>query len=428
MLEPHFDRLRSEVGDAVRQPDFSTVRRRAGQVRRRRIVTSAAVFLTTVLTATGLGYATQRGPDPAPATTVAPDDASHSMISATSTGKDLYSVRAPCQACDLELFASADGGATWQPRTTPSAPADPAAPRIVTLIALAPRTVVWRDHRVVTIDEADEALDSGTPTGGQSPAAPAPPDQLWITVDGGATWRRTATGTRPVTSAPAGVKPVDCELQQISTCSVAAIDPATGRFAPLKAQPTGITVDPLWASRINVPLDGRLWVPGLDPATDKPAVATSSDAGRTWHTHVFTSAVAARPDPDRTAGKYLPQVAAGSGGTAYVLTYRADNVVDVQYTSDGGLTWRAGATIHDAGPGAGFVTADGSHIVTADNGLVAGRGTGRYAPVTLPGYPNDRIQAPQVASRKTTERYLVTSESGLHLSADGRTWRRARLP
>ena len=96
MLEPHFERLRSEVGDAVHQREFITVRRRAGQVRRRRTVASGAVFLAAVLTATGLGYAVQSGPDDrgmAGATPVAsgvPNAGWPRMTAVTNAGKDLY--------------------------------------------------------------------------------------------------------------------------------------------------------------------------------------------------------------------------------------------------------------------------------------------------------------------------------------------------
>ncbi|AEV88279.1 hypothetical protein ACWT_7269 [Actinoplanes sp. SE50] len=62
MREPSFDKLRSDVGDAVRQPDFTTVQHRAGRMGRRRharrwAVTGAAVIAVTgaVLAMPGLG-------------------------------------------------------------------------------------------------------------------------------------------------------------------------------------------------------------------------------------------------------------------------------------------------------------------------------------------------------------------------------------
>ncbi|GIE92089.1 hypothetical protein [Actinoplanes regularis] len=434
MLESQFDRLRSEVGDAVRQPDFSTVRSRAGRVRRRRAITSAA-FLATVLCVTGLGYVVQTAPgdgvlaDSVPAPTESPGSVWFPSTLVTNAGANLYRVFQRCRECDAELDVSSNGGESWQHRPTPPAPSDATGPRTANLLALAPELVVWRDERTLTVAEV-QALVSGDPSADEITA-----HQPWITRDGGETWQQIAIDTQPVAAVPEGVRPVDCAMLDVSTCDIGVIDPVTGRFAPLAAQPTGITVQEGWTDVVNVPLDGHLWVPGLDPATNKPAVATSSDAGRTWHTHVFTGAVAAVLGHGGPVGLYnLPKVAAGSGKAAYVLTYRADGVLDAHYTPDGGSTWRDGDTIRNLELSAGFVTADGAHIVTTDTGLAAGRGTGRYTPITLPGYPVDTAGLPvdpariQVASGQTTVPYLVNSDNGPYLSEDGRTWRRVRLP
>jgi hypothetical protein len=437
MAEPRFERLRSEVGDAVRQPGFITVRRRARRIRRRRAVTSAAVFLATVLTATGLGYAAHRGPDDrggigsAPATTGIPDDGWPRMTSGTAAGTDLYGVLERCMTCESQLYVSSNGGASWQRRTLPHDPRITAG----ALFALAPHMVAWHEDGNAPVYGV---FNPASPAAGASPAT-AETDPLWLTRDGGRTWRRAVVDTQPVAAVPAGTKPVDCALLHVSTCAVGVIDPATGRFAPLAAQPTGITVRPGWASQVNVPLDGRLWVSGLEPVTNKPAVATSSDAGRTWHTHVFTDAVAAVVDHGAVGVAYLPQVDAGSGETAYALTFRADHVVDAYYTTDGGMTWRAGDTIRGVWwytyISLGFVADDGSHIVATGTGInatgtgfVAAGGAGRYMPVTLSGYPVEPSQKVQITSRQAAERYVVTSLTGLYLSKDGRTWRRARLP
>lgn len=432
MLEPQFERLRSEVGDAVRQPDFLAVRRRARQVRRRRTLTAGMASLATVLTAAGLGHLVPSGPadrhpaGPAPAISGEPSNAWPRLASATTAGKELYSVLAPCGDCDSELYASSDGGSSWQARTVPPVSGDIDLPRTVTLIPLATKVIAWSERGTVHFGEA---VESSVPAPGKTPRTEvAPPTRfhrLWITTDGGRTWRRAAVDTPPLASVPEESKPVDCQLLRITTCAVAAVDPVTGRFAPLVSQPDDITVLPGWTSRINVSPSESLWVPGLDPATNKPAVASSSDGGRTWHTHVFHDAVAPRADHRTEA---VPHVAAGSTDTAYVLTYGAENLMQAHYTVDGGLTWQAGDSTRVARYSGDFVARDGSHILLTGIGAVTARGTGRYAPVTLSGYPENPTGTTQVASQQSVERYLVTSATQPYLSQDGLSWRPVRHP
>ncbi|WP_430782250.1 hypothetical protein [Actinoplanes sp. G11-F43] len=396
MRELDFDGLRSGVGDAVRQPDFGTVRQRAGRVRRRRVVSSAAAFLVTVLTATGIGYAVQgaphdRGlPGTLPAASQEPP-AWPRTIAVTGTGTEMYGVLQPCRDCGTELHVSSDGGRSWQRRATPPAEAGAGIPRTAIVVALAPGLVAWRELRTVTIAEAE---------------AGAPGDPPWITRDGGRTWSRPVIDTRPADRIPDGGRPVDCAMMRLLTCTVGAIDPVTGRFEPLAAQPTGITAGAWWSHGVNAPPGGHLWVPGLDPGTGMPAVAASTDAGRTWRTTVFTAA------PQST-----PWVAAGPGGTAYALIAGADDRVEAHHTADGGRTWRAGDTLTGAPGLPGFVTADGAHVT----GLLAARGTGRYAPVRLPGLPGD--PAPVQAG----DPYLMNAATGPYLSGDGRTWHPVHL-
>ncbi|MCU7722561.1 glycoside hydrolase [Actinoplanes sp. KI2] len=420
MLESQFDRLRSEVGDAVRQPDFSTVRSRAGRVRRRRAITSGAVFLATVLTTTGLGYAVQsashdRGMTGPATATVKPDDVPR-MVSVTVSGTDLYGILVRCDDCDAELYVSPDGGATWQRRTTPPAPERADNPRTAWLTPLATGVIAWYERRNLSVDEVLGSASPASTDGSDSR------DRPWITSDGGKTWNRAHDDADFHPTVPTvfdGTRLAACALQT-SPCKVAILT-AQGDLAVLANQPTGIAFAPGQTSAVNAPPDGRLWVSGFDPVTNKPAVATSSDAGRTWRTHVFTAAVPAGPD-------HLAYVAAGRGDAAYVLTYHADDVVDAYYTADGGKTWRAGDTIRDAAPSAAFVTADGAHVVGMGTGFVAAHGTDRYTPVELPGYPGGPEQTPQINSQNATARYLVTSENGPYLSKDGRTWRQVDLP
>jgi hypothetical protein len=426
MREPLFEDLRDYAGSTVRPPDFADIRQRARRIRRRRAVASAAAVA--VLAATGLGYAAvsqaDRGsqvavPTPTPSNAAEKGWPRTTAVAATGTD-DLYVVVERCRDCGPELYASADAGATWQPRTEPPPPADAAVPRFSSIVSLGPGILAWQDGHVLTIGEAQ----------GMSPLPDnnGPSDRLWITVDGGRTWRRAGIDPKPVATLPPGTRPVDCGLAgRDAPCLIYAVNPVTGRFAPLAGQPSGITVESGWASQTNVPPGARLWVPGLDPVTRMPALASSSDRGRTWRTHVFADGVQAVTQDGTIATMYLPTVAAGPNGTAYVLTYRDDLRKDTHRTTDGGATWKSGASVPEI-PDAGFVTADGAHVVNAGGQFLAARAGRGYERVTLPGFPAVPRQYAYPVSQQVAGRYLVSPSDDLALSDDGWTWRRLTAP
>jgi hypothetical protein len=432
MREPQFERLRSEVADAVRQPEFSTVRTRAGKVRRRRATTTSAVFVVTVLAAASFGYTVQNSPpdygslDPVPEVTCTSDCSWPWMTASASAGSELYGVVTRCQDCDSELYVSPDGGGSWQQRSVPPAPGDVPTPREVSLVAPGPGLLAWSERSLIPRD-AVQTRSTGGPTAG--PTAPTSAPQTWISRDGGQTWTRPAAATEPADAVPAGARPVDCDLVERPACEVGVIDPASGRFAPLATQPTGIALEPGWTDQISVPSGGRLWVPGLDPVTRKPAVATSSDAGRTWHTHVFTGGAALPADSGWPAALFTPKVAAGSGATAYALTSRDDGTYDTYHTTDGGTTWKAGASVQRVGFLPGYVAADGSHVMTTDTGVIAGRGDGRYTPITLTGIPEAAMRTVRITTEQADHPYLMPSSgTDAYLSKDGLAWQEVRLP
>ncbi|MFC6018187.1 hypothetical protein ACFP2T_18500 [Plantactinospora solaniradicis] len=444
MRKPHFDGLRAYADDAIRQPDFAVIRQRATRVRRhrRRAAASSVAALVTALFATSLGYATAGGPQvplPTPSISVDPDTGWPRVTSVVATGAtDLYALVQRCRACPLELYASDDVGATWQRRSVPPAPDDDSGePRAATIASVGRGALAWRDIRAVNLHDLEywrspQASPTGPADSTRSASVTEPP---WTTIDGGRTWHRAKVDPKPVAAVPPGTRPVDCHLVgQPTPCRIYAMDLVSGRIAALARQPSGITFDQTWAGDTSVPLGAHLWVPGRDPATDRPAVASSSDGGRTWHTHVFTDGVPAVADHGTVAGKYLPEVAAGAGGTAYALIYRDGHGRDSYRTTDGGATWRPvpGGALAGVST-SGFVTADGAHIVTSGHNLSSGqefrgsRNGGRYQPVTLPGYPAD-LMLSQLTSHQAAGRYLVLSESHLYLSDDGWTWRRVDLP
>ncbi|BEL06765.1 hypothetical protein Q0Z83_049560 [Actinoplanes sichuanensis] len=430
MREPQFDRLRSEVADAVRQPEFSTVQARAGKVRRRRAATTSAVFLVTVLAAASFGYTVQNSPpdygslDPIPEVTCTQDCSWPWITASASTGSELYGLVVTCQDCDSELYVSSDDGGSWQARSVPPAPGDVPTPREVTLTAPGPGLLVWSERTFT--GGVVETQSTGGPTAG--PTAPASILKTWISRDGGKNWIRPEATTEPTGAVPAGARPVDCDLVEAPDCKVGVLDPASGRFSPLATQPTGITVEPGWSDRVRVPISDRLWVSGLDPVTEKPAVATSSDAGRTWKTHVFTDGAVIPAGNGWPASMFAPKIAAGPDATAYVVT-QGDDGFRSHYTADGGATWQTGQLIERARAWPGYVTADGAHIVPTDQGAVTAHGTGRYTQVTLSGMPEGAIRTVEITTGQADLPYLMpTSGAEAYLSKDGMTWQQVRLP
>jgi hypothetical protein len=412
-----FAELRAYSGDAVFQPDFEVIRGRARRLRRRRrlLAAGAAALL---LVGGFLAYAETRTDRAVlPAVTTA------DVTGIVATGaKELYGVHKDCQFCDVELYASADTGATWQRRTPPPAPPElNGTPREAALFPLGRHALLWRENSYPIAEPA------GTPGIEPAEAADIPmmlERRLWLSLDGGRTWRRPTVSTSPVASVADGFTALDCILiGRRRPCPLYAVDPSSGTIAPLATQPSGITITSQWSFLNTVPLGSGLWIPGLDPATRKPAVAASADGGRTWHTTVFTAGETAAGD--HPYARDFPAIAAGADGLAYAVIHRAEEQVTSYRTTDAGLTWTPLPPLGEVSD-SGYVTSDGAHVVRTRAGFRASRGGGAYTPVTLAGYPAVLVQLPQKNDHDAPARYLVTMKDRYWISDDGWTWREFR--
>jgi hypothetical protein len=151
------------------------------------------------------------------------------------------------------------------------------------------------------------------------------------------------------------------------------VHPDTGRFAPLAVQPSGIILTDAAFSRAHVPLGAALDVPGLDRAGRRPAVAASTDGGRSWRTTTLPGGDAAKSANYADAGFIWPGVAGGADGTAYADVPRESG--DLVYrTTDGGRTWqkteRKGNGLPRLGPAHIAVPVARRHQLAADRRAV----------------------------------------------------------
>jgi hypothetical protein len=273
----------------------------------------------------------------------------------------------PCAKTIMQVVGSDDGGHTWSNRGAP--------------INVASVAVLGADQLVATV--LVEAPKPNTQT-------------LQVSVDGGRSWQPTG-GAPAVAAVPAGSAAVcwpdkdGARQAEAPGCALYALDPVSRRLARLSAQPPLTVTDDL---RIEASA-GRLWAPGIDPATNRPAIAVSADAGRNWSTHVFADAPGCAVD-----GCPPPSLATGTGGTAYAVVSgdRARAVYRHSAGQAGGWQRVAAAdrVPFERADTSSFVTADGTHVLCH---VAASRAQGvagcrfwalgdAYQPVQLDGLPD----------------------------------------
>jgi hypothetical protein len=315
--------------------------------------------------------------DPRPATNGAPAyiiwagaaDSTHLYIS--------YMICAsPCAKDRVDLVGSDDGGRTWTTRTAG--------------LAAFPVFAGDRSTVVATTTSADW--------------------HLLISVDSGRSWSTPADGTAD--AAPPGT---DVICPPVSWgCQLSAVDPATGTVVTLANPPIDIR-EPV------VEAGGRLWISGVERATGRPAVATSSDRGRTWTSSTF-------PELGRCTATLCdtPELSSADGVT--VVASFVDSATRRLIAYRGGLDgWQRLDTsgITEVGTIWSFTTADGTHIVRTIGRLggggqfwAAARTAQGYVPITLDALP-DTVNPVQ---RSPDGSYHTYTPTGLYGSADGLHW------
>jgi hypothetical protein len=172
---------------------------------------------------------------------------------------------------------------------------------------------------------------------------------------------------------------------------------------------------------------GTVYATGADPDTDRPAVAWSRDAGRTWTTHTFADAT---PCPRATCPAI--RLTSLDGRSAYAEVNDAGTATRRTYHTTGDGRWQpvAGAKAPPFPPGAAvapFIAADGTYVAPevvrerdVDTVRFWAHRNGSFAPVELRGLPatvHSVIRTPE-------GRFYAPSypDGALYGSADGWTW------
>ena len=287
--------------------------------------------------------------------------------------------------CVIQLWATADSGATWQPRGLPLATTALAA--VTAMAAL--------DRDTITVDFAPPGpLRRG-------------PAVRWLSPDGGRSWREVSlppAGT--VTEVPAGARlvaaleaPLETRLQVVrpdGTWDWLAQGPPDRDFQPSDVQVVG---------------DGGIWIKGYRRNEPQTLVWVSRDRGATW-----------QPVPG--SGDAFVTV---DGRSLYFLEAAMDERPTVTYSRDGGATWASVSVprpdrvpIDERTPGGDVANVatmaalpDGALIV-AKNGLLRrlDTGTGRTVPVSGVGLVLAVFQAGPYAIAVGERSWLSTDGVG----------------
>lgn len=340
-LDTKLAALRDDLNETISPPDLGHVTGRARQRSTRRRMQIGAVAAV-VAVSVAVPVLRSLPADQAPARPSLPASMTFQLDFADpdhgfALGSDCPQPESPCA---LALFATEDGGRTWERRTLPDG-----------------------DQRYlmgdVTVHDANR-LAVGRVAG----------DEQWTRIgsdDGGRTWR-TATTFDQAATAPL---PRDAAIQSVclvdeptsSACrlGVGAVSADGERVAPAPAQPP--LIEPVIGT--SATSGGHFWAAGVERSTGHWALSVSADSGATWSTTPVT--IPGEPALNDAwavveADGVLYATLQGSiakGPFGLLAVFRSD---------DGGVTWTntwraTPKTVVQAMLGSPVATADGRLLV-----------------------------------------------------------------
>ncbi|MFI7679020.1 hypothetical protein [Actinophytocola sp. NPDC049390] len=263
-LDSKLAALRDDLHESISPPEMAHVTARARQRTTRRRMQVAAVA-TVVAVSVAVPVLRALPDDQQPAKPPLPDSMTFQLDFADpdhgyALGSDCVEPDGPCT---LALFATADGGRTWERRSLPDGD----------------KRYALGDVSVLDADRVRLDRVSG--------------QKQWARVvsdDGGRTWR-AATAGPPAAPAPipdgAWLQPVCVgEEQDDSGCrlGVGAVSRDPARVAPAPTQPP--LIEPVIGRSATE--GGRYWAAGVERSSGRWAISVTSDDGRTWSTTQVT--------------------------------------------------------------------------------------------------------------------------------------------
>jgi len=329
-LDTELSRLRDEMRDEMPVPGFEQVVARHKQRVIRRRMQLGAVAAVLVVSAAIPVLRAQVAPDEKPAppggpSYEAPEQPTGPYVSDVQfTDADhAFAIRAQCvgspATCRETLLATDDGGEHWQKRTLPRPPSAP----------------TWSKGNLHTLTQDELTVDWPL-----SAALEGSRFHRIHSTDGGRTWQTVAvppivTDTVPAIPEHGALVPSCARLAAGGTrCTergFAVLQPGTGESAGLEHRP------PLTAMQAGVgpTPDGRWWVVGRDPKTNRWGISISNDDGRSWTTTVLDWV-----EPVDTYGWSVVE----QGGTLFATGVGAlpdvsNGLLGIFRSTDGGRSW-----------------------------------------------------------------------------------------
>jgi hypothetical protein len=394
-LDTRLAELRDGLHEAITPPGLAHVADRARQraVRRRMQVGAVAAVVAVSVAVPLLRSLPDADRSPAepgvpPTMTFEVDfaDAGH----AYALGSDCLDAGG---SCALALFASADGGRTWEERPLPDGGERYEVGELS--VQAADRVVVDR----VTVD-------------GQRVARV-------LSADGGRTWRSVAVGAL-AEAAPlpdgAWVEGVCVGAEDDGGCrmGVGTLSPDGTRLVPAPAQP------PLVEPQIgrSATRDGHLWAAGIDRRTGGWALSVSGDGGAGWS----TTPVPVPGEPSMNDAWAVVEADGVLWATLQGSIAKGPyGLLAVFRSTDGGATW---TTTWRATAGTVLQAALGDPVATSDGRLlVYSAATGTHE--TRDGRTFTKART-QLLGPVTWTRggYVAKGDRDFAVSADGIGWRR----